>query len=129
MLLAAVDQPAVNRLARYLTDWLGGADPRLQRTAAQVRDYMDTGGVRWQLNQVGSQGRLQGIAAVSVGGSQCVPVETSTPHRAYTHSLRLTVRSMDVPLAASGAVRHVTQCGHPITLPCHCNYCSLNHAD
>ena len=35
-LWAAVDQPAVDRLARYLTDWLGGTDPRLQRTAAQV---------------------------------------------------------------------------------------------
>jgi len=38
-LWAAVDQPAVDRLARYLTDWLGGRDPRLQRTAAQVRLY------------------------------------------------------------------------------------------
>jgi len=35
-LWAAVDQPAVDRLARYLTDWLGGTDPRLQRTALQV---------------------------------------------------------------------------------------------
>ena len=35
-LLAAVDQPAVDRLARFLIDWLGGSDPRLQRTAAQV---------------------------------------------------------------------------------------------
>ena len=35
-LWAAVDPPAVDRLVRYMTDWLGGTDPRLQRTASQV---------------------------------------------------------------------------------------------
>ena len=27
----------MDRLARYLTDWLAGTDARLQRTSAQVR--------------------------------------------------------------------------------------------
>ena len=40
-LFGAVGQSGVDRLARYLTDWLAGSNTRLQRTAAQVHPSKD----------------------------------------------------------------------------------------
>ena len=44
-LFGAVGQPGVDRLARYLTDWLAGSNARLQRTAAQVHTGIEARGI------------------------------------------------------------------------------------